>query len=73
MGGDAGASVIELTDVSKVYASGELSVEALRSVNPVQNPNPSPSHATLRATATPFHKENTRSNPAFPPIDSTTP
>ena len=35
MGGDAGASVIELTDVSKVYASGELSVEALRSVSVV--------------------------------------
>jgi putative ABC transport system ATP-binding protein len=33
MGGDAGASVIEVTDVSKVYPSGELSVEALRSVS----------------------------------------
>jgi putative ABC transport system ATP-binding protein len=33
MGGDAGASVIELADVSKSYESGELSIEALRSVS----------------------------------------
>src|SRR5882672_5698891 len=33
MGGDAGASVIEISDVSKVYDAGELTVQALRSVN----------------------------------------
>jgi putative ABC transport system ATP-binding protein len=33
MDGDAGATVIELSDVCKVYASGELSIEALRSVS----------------------------------------
>jgi putative ABC transport system ATP-binding protein len=33
MSGDAGANVIEVTDVSKVYPSGELTVEALRSVS----------------------------------------
>jgi putative ABC transport system ATP-binding protein len=33
MGGDAGARVIEVTDVSKVYETGELSVHALQSVS----------------------------------------
>jgi putative ABC transport system ATP-binding protein len=33
MGADAGASVIELADVSKAYETGELSIEALRSVS----------------------------------------
>jgi putative ABC transport system ATP-binding protein len=33
MGVDAGASVIELSEVSKIYETGELSVEALRSVS----------------------------------------
>ena len=33
MGGDAGASVIEISDVSKVYDAGELTVQALRSVS----------------------------------------
>jgi putative ABC transport system ATP-binding protein len=33
MGGDAGANVIEMSDVSKVYDAGELTVQALRSVN----------------------------------------
>ena len=33
MEGDAHASVIELSDVRKVYETGELSVEALRSVS----------------------------------------
>jgi putative ABC transport system ATP-binding protein len=33
MGVDARASVIEVSDVSKVYPSGELTVEALRSVS----------------------------------------
>jgi putative ABC transport system ATP-binding protein len=33
MEGDAGASVIELSDVSKVYDTGEISVQALRSVS----------------------------------------
>jgi len=33
MAGDAGARVIELSEVSKVYESGELAVQALRSVS----------------------------------------
>ena len=33
MGGDAGATVIEISDVSKVYDAGELTVRALRSVS----------------------------------------
>jgi putative ABC transport system ATP-binding protein len=33
MGVDAGAAVIELSDVSKVYDTGELTVQALRSVD----------------------------------------
>ena len=33
MGGEAGASVIELTEVEKAYDSGELTVQALRSVS----------------------------------------
>jgi putative ABC transport system ATP-binding protein len=33
MAGDAGARVIEISDVSKVYETGELSVHALRSVD----------------------------------------
>jgi putative ABC transport system ATP-binding protein len=33
MGGEAGASVIELSEVGKAYDTGELTVQALRSVN----------------------------------------
>ena len=33
MSEDTGSSIIELTDVAKVYRSGEISVEALRSVS----------------------------------------
>jgi putative ABC transport system ATP-binding protein len=33
MGRDAGASVIQLSEVSKIYETGELSVQALRSVS----------------------------------------